>query len=127
MHASRREKGQLLDEFCALTGYTRKHALVLLSHPPAEPPVSLRRGRKPGYGAAEGGAAARVLGGHGRHLRQPGWRMHFENACDSCTAIILAEAGECFENRLIKSQTPAAFAAVRRGSPESAQSQNQNI
>jgi hypothetical protein len=34
--ASRREKGQLLDEFCAITGYTRKHALVLLSDPPAE-------------------------------------------------------------------------------------------
>jgi hypothetical protein len=33
-HASRREKGQLLDEFCALTGYTRKHALVVLSCPP---------------------------------------------------------------------------------------------
>jgi hypothetical protein len=33
VHASRREKGQFLDEFCALTGYTRKHALVLLRHP----------------------------------------------------------------------------------------------
>lgn len=31
---SRREKTQLLDEFCAITGYTRKHALVdaLLRH-----------------------------------------------------------------------------------------------
>ena len=28
-HASRREKGQLLDEFCSVTGYTRKHALGL--------------------------------------------------------------------------------------------------
>ena len=25
-HASRREKSQLLDEFCAVTGYTRKYA-----------------------------------------------------------------------------------------------------
>jgi hypothetical protein len=53
MHASRREKGQLLDEFCAITGYTRKHGLVLLSHPPAEQSAATRRGRKPSYGPAE--------------------------------------------------------------------------
>lgn len=53
MHASWREKGRLLDEFCAITGYTRKHALVLLSHPPAEQRVSTRRGRPPSYGPAE--------------------------------------------------------------------------
>jgi hypothetical protein len=52
-HASRREQGQLLDEFCALTGYTRKHALVLLRHPPAEERVCNRRGRPPSYGPAE--------------------------------------------------------------------------
>src|SRR5688572_23300656 len=34
--ASRREKSHLLDEFCAITSYTRKHALVLLSDPPTE-------------------------------------------------------------------------------------------
>jgi hypothetical protein len=53
VHASRREKGQLLDEFCAISGYTRKHAFVLLSHPPAEQRVSNRRGRPPSYGPAE--------------------------------------------------------------------------
>ena len=53
VHASGREKGQLLDEFCAITGYTRKHALVLLSHPPAEQRVDERRGRPPSYGPAE--------------------------------------------------------------------------
>ena len=53
VHASRREKGQLLDEFCALTGYTRKHALVLLRHPPAEQSAATQRGRKPSYGPAE--------------------------------------------------------------------------
>jgi len=53
VHASRREKGQLLDEFCAITGYTRKHALVLLSNPPAEQRVYNRRGRPPSYGPAE--------------------------------------------------------------------------
>jgi hypothetical protein len=52
-HASRREKGQILDEFCALSGYTRKHALVLLSDPPAEQRVFNRRGRPPSYGPAE--------------------------------------------------------------------------
>jgi hypothetical protein len=52
-HASRRENGQLLDEFCALTGYTRKHALVLLSGPPAEQRVAAPRGRRPSYGPAE--------------------------------------------------------------------------
>ena len=52
-HASRREKGQVLDEFCAMTGLTRKHALVLLGSPPAEQPVSNHRGRPPSYGPAE--------------------------------------------------------------------------
>ena len=34
-HASRREKGELLDDFCEITGYTRKHARwsVLISMP----------------------------------------------------------------------------------------------
>jgi hypothetical protein len=53
VHANRREKGQILDEFCAITGYTRKHALVLLSQPPAERAVSNYRGRPPSYGPAE--------------------------------------------------------------------------
>jgi integrase-like protein len=53
VHASRREKGQLLDEFCVITGYTRKYALVLLSHPPGEQRVTLRRGRPPSYGPDE--------------------------------------------------------------------------
>src|SRR5205814_3022174 len=52
-HASRLEKGQILDEFCAITGLTRKHTLVLLGNPPAEHPVSNRRGRPPSYGPAE--------------------------------------------------------------------------
>src|SRR5215467_10121449 len=53
MHASRSEKGRIVDEFCAITGYTRKHALVLLSNPPAEQRVYNRRGRPPSYGPAE--------------------------------------------------------------------------
>jgi hypothetical protein len=52
-HASKRAKGQLLDEFCAITGYTRKHALVLLSDPPAEDRPRRIGGRPRGYGPAE--------------------------------------------------------------------------
>ena len=52
-HASRRAKGQLLDEFCAITGYTRKHALVLLSDPPAQDRPRRVGGRPRGYGPAE--------------------------------------------------------------------------
>src|SRR5215468_6321712 len=53
VHASRREKGQLLDEFCAITGYTRKHALVLLGDPPAEDRPRRVGGRPLSYGPAE--------------------------------------------------------------------------
>ena len=52
-HASKREKGQLLDEFCAVTGYTRKHALVLLRYPPPDVRPPQRRGRPPSYGPSE--------------------------------------------------------------------------
>src|SRR5579859_1795399 len=52
-HASRRQKGQLLDEFCAITGYTRKHALVMLSRPPVEDRARSVGGRPLSYGPAE--------------------------------------------------------------------------
>jgi hypothetical protein len=52
-HASRREKGELLDDFCEITGYTRKHALVLLSDPPAEDHPRRVGGRPLSYGPAE--------------------------------------------------------------------------
>ncbi len=32
-HVSKREKGQILDQVCEVTGYTRKHALTLLKNP----------------------------------------------------------------------------------------------
>jgi hypothetical protein len=50
---SRREKSQLLDEFCAITGYTRKHALVMLSRPPVEDRARRVGGRPRSYGPAE--------------------------------------------------------------------------
>jgi hypothetical protein len=53
-HAGKGEKGQVLDQVCAVTGYTRKYALMLLKHPPPEaPPVKHRRRRSPSYGSAE--------------------------------------------------------------------------
>jgi hypothetical protein len=53
-HVSKREKSQLLDEVCRLTGYTRKYAVELLVHaPPDEPVVKRTRHRSPSYGPAE--------------------------------------------------------------------------
>jgi len=53
-HAGKREKGQLLDEVCHLTGYTRKHAVALLRHPPPDvPPIKHTRHRSASYGPAE--------------------------------------------------------------------------
>ena len=52
-HASRREKGELLDDFCEITQYTRKHALVLLGDPPVEEPPRSVGGRPLSYGPAE--------------------------------------------------------------------------
>src|SRR5262249_38565795 len=53
-HVGKLEKSQLLDEMCQLTGYTRKHAVALLRHPPpAEPVVKRTRHRSTSYGQAE--------------------------------------------------------------------------
>src|SRR5262249_35504622 len=46
--AGRREKSAILDGFCAATGYHRKHAITLLSHPPRLKPGQ-RRARSPRY------------------------------------------------------------------------------
>ena len=51
---SKREKGQILDQVCEVTGYTRKYALTLLKDPPPdELPVKRTRRRLPSYGPAE--------------------------------------------------------------------------
>ena len=52
-HVGKQEKGQILDQVCAVTGYTRKYALTLLKDPPDEPAVKRTRRRPPSYGAAE--------------------------------------------------------------------------
>ena len=48
--ASRAEKGQILDEFCQVTGYHRKSALRLLHGPPPGRRPPPRRRRAPSYG-----------------------------------------------------------------------------
>jgi hypothetical protein len=54
--AGRAERGRMLDEFCAVTGYHRVHARRLLGGAaPAEPAAAARRGRPPTCGAAEVG------------------------------------------------------------------------
>lgn len=45
----RDERGRVLDEFTALTGYHRKHAIRLLAREPV--PKAKRRGRRASYGA----------------------------------------------------------------------------
>ena len=52
-HVSKHEKGQILDQVCEVTGYTRKYALTLLKDPPDEPAVKRTRRRSPSYGPAE--------------------------------------------------------------------------
>lgn len=47
--AGRREKALILNSFCATTGYHRKYAIHLLSHPP-EPKPRRRQGHPPRYG-----------------------------------------------------------------------------
>jgi hypothetical protein len=61
--AGRREKGQLLDRFCEVTGYHRKAAIRLLSAPPAEARGGRggpRRGRPPTYGPEVQAAVTQV-------------------------------------------------------------------
>ena len=38
-----REKGQILDQLMATTGYSRKHAITVLNHPTVSPGPSVRR------------------------------------------------------------------------------------
>jgi len=51
---SKQEKGEILDQVCEVTGYTRKYALTLLRCPPSEVlPVKCHRRRSPSYGPVE--------------------------------------------------------------------------
>src|SRR4029079_17259805 len=53
-HVSKRERSQILDQVCEVTGYTRKYALTLLTDPPAgEPRVPRTRRRSASYGPEE--------------------------------------------------------------------------
>jgi len=51
---SKHDKGQILDQVCEVTGYTRKYALTLLKDPPADQQLVKRtRRRSHSYGPAE--------------------------------------------------------------------------
>lgn len=53
VRAGKRERGLMLDELCALTGYNRSYAARLLrsrARAPARAPARRRRGRRPVYG-----------------------------------------------------------------------------
>src|ERR1043166_1606435 len=50
-HVSKRERSQILDQVCEVTGYTRKYALTLLAEPPVdERHVKRTRQRTASYG-----------------------------------------------------------------------------
>jgi hypothetical protein len=51
--AGKLEKGRILDEFTAATGYQRKYAIGLLNHPPVGGSGRAQRARPRRYGAAE--------------------------------------------------------------------------
>lgn len=57
---TKKEKGAILDEFCANTGLTRKHAVRLLRHPPEPRAAKLKRKRPKVYGEAEQMALRRL-------------------------------------------------------------------
>jgi len=66
--AGRQEKGRILDELCATTGWHRKHAVRTLratAHPTSEPKARWRR-----YGVAIKDALGCALGGFRSGLRQ---------------------------------------------------------
>ena len=51
--SSREQKGWILDEFCAATGYNRKYAIKLLHGPHPRVALPVGHGRPPLYGQAE--------------------------------------------------------------------------
>ena len=64
-HVGKADKGQILDQVCEVTGYTRKYALTLLKNPPDdEPRVKRPRRRSASYGPRGSGTVAAVLARH---------------------------------------------------------------
>lgn len=65
MQASKKEKGRILDQFCAATRYNRKYAIDLMRHGPPNP-KKRRRGRRRRYGQDVIAALAQVweISGH---------------------------------------------------------------
>ena len=74
--APKAEKGRMLDELCALTGWTRRHArraLAAAAQGTTDPP---RRPRDRTYGADVLVPLRRVWAGAGRSLRQAPGPVH---------------------------------------------------
>lgn len=100
--ASRQEKGQLLDEFVALTGYHRKYAVGLLRHGPPRP-----RGRRPGGGRPVTYGPA-VLAALQVAAEATGWM------CGKRLAPFLAELVPALEREEALVLTPEVRAALLR-------------
>ncbi len=94
-HVSKHEKGQILDQVCEVTGYTRKYALTLLKDPPDEPAVKRTRRRFAELRTGRSRAAAAVLAGDRWDLLQT-------------SVVFLPELLERLRRRLALRQFPVA-------------------
>jgi hypothetical protein len=106
--ATKSGKGQILDEFCAATGYARKYAISLLRRPPPVASPPRRRARSTVYGPAEIG------------LLRACWAVA-DGICSKRLAPFLGELLEQLAacEALPAEATPALVARVRRMSPAS--------
>jgi hypothetical protein len=97
--ASRREKGRLVDELVALTGYHRKYATTLLRHGPPVARATRRGGRPPVYGPA-------VLAALQVAAEATGW------ICGKRLAPFLSELVPALEREGALTLTPSVRAAL---------------
>jgi len=121
MRASKTEKGRILDEFVATTGYHRKYAIHLLRHGPPPAPTGRRRVRRV-YGPAVKQALTRVWEISGRlcsrrlHPFLPDildtLERHRELVLPADTKALLLSVSRATIDRLLK---PARARQPRRG------------
>ena len=128
--ATRREKGRLLTEFCATTGYHRTAAIRRLGAPrPAGAPAPAARPRR--YGPAVAAALARVWEASGRRCAKrlvpflpellPLLERHGELALEASVRARLLELSAATADRLLgPHRRPAGRARPTYGRPPSA-------